>query len=77
MLLYCFIDNDAEIIYRLFHTLLDLKDEIFDERTAGDFLPQIIRESVNSFRNASLPVEDRERFGLLGESGWQYRRMER
>ena len=65
VLLYCFIDNDAEIIYRLFHTLLDLKDGSFDERTAGDFLPQIIRESANSFRNASLPVEDRERLGVL------------
>lgn len=65
VLLYCFIDNDAEIIYRLFHTLIDLKDNSFDERTAGDFLPQIIRESANSFRNASLPVEDRERLGML------------
>ena len=65
VLLYCFIDNDAEIIYRLFHTLIDLKDKSFDERTAGDFLPQIIRESANSFRNASLPVEDRERLGML------------
>ncbi len=65
VLLYCFIDNDAEIIYRLFHTLIDLKDNRFDERTAGDFLPQIIRESANSFRNASLPVEDRERLGML------------
>jgi hypothetical protein len=65
VLLYCFIDNDAEIIYRLFHTLIDLKDKSFDERTAGDFLPHIIRESANSFRNASLPVEDRERLGML------------
>ena len=65
VLLYCFIDNDAEIIYRLFRTLIDLKDKSFDERTAGDFLPQIIRESANSFRNASLPVEDRERLGML------------
>ena len=65
VLLYCFIDNDAEIICRLFHTLIELKDKSFDERTAGDFLPQIIRESANSFRNASLPVEDRERLGML------------
>jgi hypothetical protein len=65
VLLYCFIDNDAEIIYRLFHTLIDLKDKNFDERTAGDFLPQIIRESANSFRNVSLPLEDRERLGML------------
>ncbi len=65
VLLYCFIDNDAEIIYRLFHTLVALDTESFDERIAGDFLPQIIRESANSFRNASLPIEDRERLGFL------------
>ncbi len=65
VLLYCFIDNDAEIIYRLFHTLVALDTETFDERIAGDFLPQIIRESANSFRNAALPIEDRERLGVL------------
>lgn len=63
--LYCFIDNDAEIIYRLFHSLLEVKQSTFDERMAGDMLPKIIRESVNSFRNASLPTEDRERLGVL------------
>jgi hypothetical protein len=65
VLLYCFIDNDAEIIYRLFQTLIALDADTFDERVAGDFLPQIIRESANSFRNAALPTEDRERLGVL------------
>lgn len=64
VLLYCFIDNDAEIIHRLFHVLLEPKNT-FDERIAGDMLPKIIRQSVNSFRNASLPTEDRERLGIL------------
>jgi len=65
VLLYCFIDNDAEIIYRLFHALLKIKEDTFDERMAGDMLPQIIRQSVNSFRNVSLPTEDRERLSIL------------
>lgn len=65
VLLYCFIDNDAEIIYRLFNALLAFKDETFDERMAGDLLPEIIRESTKSFRNAALPVEDRERLQVL------------
>jgi len=64
-LLYCFIDNDAEIIHRLFNALLEGKVDAFDERVAGDMLPGIIRQSSNSFRNASLPVEDRERLGVL------------
>lgn len=65
VLLYCFIDNDAEIIHRLFHGLLELHEGIFDERKAGDMLPQIIRDSVSSFRGAALPVEDRERLSVL------------
>jgi len=65
VLLYCFIDNDAEIIYRLFNTLINLGTGFFDEREAGDFLPQIIRESCKSFRNTVLPTEDRERLGVL------------
>lgn len=65
VLLYSFIDNDAEIIYRLFQILLKLKEDTFDERVAGNLLPDIIRNSSNSFRNASLPVEDRERLSFL------------
>jgi hypothetical protein len=65
VLLYCFIDNDAEIIYRLFHALIDTEKDTFDERQAGDMLPQIIRESIGTFRNASLPTEDRERLAVL------------
>lgn len=65
VLLYCFIDNDAEIVYRLFNTLVALDSETFDERMAGDLLPQIIRDSSNSFRNAALPTEDRERLAVL------------
>jgi hypothetical protein len=65
LLLYCFIDNDAEIIYRLFNALLLFKDETFDERMAGDLLPEIIRKSTISFRNAALPIEDRERLQVL------------
>jgi len=65
ILLYCFIDNDAEIIYRLFSSLPCKKGEIFDERKAGDMLPQIIRQSLNSFQNSVLPVEDRDRLITL------------
>jgi hypothetical protein len=63
--LYCFIDNDAEIIHRLFHVLVERNDDTFDERSAGDLVPQMIRQSVNSFRNALLPTEERERLGVL------------
>lgn len=65
VLLYCFIDNDAEIIYRLFNLLIDTEKDTFDERQAGDMLPQIIRESIGTYRNTSLPTEDRERLAVL------------
>ncbi len=65
VLLYCFIDNDAEIIYRLFQSLVEIKKETFDERMAGDLLPEIIGKSIKSFRNAALPIEDRERLEVL------------
>jgi len=65
VLLYCFIDNDAEIIYRLFQTVLGFDESTFDERTAGDLAPQIILEAINSFRKAALPTEDRERLSVL------------
>lgn len=65
VLLYCFIDNDAEIIYRLFRFLVEIKEETFDERMAGDKLPEIILESTKSFRNTVLPIEDRKRFDVL------------
>ncbi len=65
VLLYSFIDNDAEIIYRLFQSLVEIKEETFDERKAGDLLPEIIRESTKSFRDAALPAEDRERLEVL------------
>lgn len=65
LLLYCFIDNDAEIVHRLFSLLLEQEKDVFDEREAGDMLPEIIRQSISSFRNAALPQEDRERLGVL------------
>lgn len=65
VLLYCFIDNDAEIIYRLFKSLVAIEANIFDERVAGDLLPEIIREATKSFRSAALPIEDRERLEVL------------
>ena len=55
VLLYCSIDNDAEIIYRLFNALLAFKGEEFDERMAGDLLlksfaiPQVIQDCGSSY----------------------------
>jgi hypothetical protein len=65
LLLYCLVDNDAEILFRLFEQLAQTPNGLFDERTAGDMLPDIIRKTVTAFSKSSLPIEDRERLAHL------------
>src|SRR6266404_1771617 len=65
LFLYCLIDHDAEILFRLFKALIQLPEHSFDEKTAGNMLPDIIKDTVRVFSRASLPVEDRERLGHL------------
>jgi hypothetical protein len=67
VLLYCFIDNDAEVALPLFTRLVAHSGASFDERVAGDMLPEILRQVVKGQRNRSLVVEERERLALLGK----------
>ena len=39
----------------------------FDERFAGDMLPDILREVVAGHAKRSLPVEERDRLSMLGK----------
>ena len=63
--LYCLIDNDAEVLLRLFRELIDFKDEVFDERQASDLFPRILRDIESSHRNRSLTAEQRDRLAVL------------
>jgi len=65
LLLYSLIDNDAAMTYPLFHRLLELSDAVFDERTAGDMLPEIIRQGVKILEKKSLTGGDRERLAQV------------
>ena len=65
VILYCFLDNDAEVLLPLFSKLLEIDGEEFDERTAGDFLPAILRNATSALGKGSLAVEDRERLAKL------------
>jgi hypothetical protein len=67
VLLYCMLDNDAEITFPLFRRLVGFEDIAFDERVAGDLLPDIIRELVTTYRNKSLPAEDKDRLSILAK----------
>lgn len=64
ILLYSFMDNDAEVAVPLFQRLLDISDT-FDERQAGDLLPDIFRQIVATYANRSIRPEERDRLGLL------------
>jgi len=65
LMLYCLIDNDAEILFPLYDQLLKIGGSSFDGRIAGDLLPDIIRSVVNALSKTSLPVEDRDRLAHL------------
>ena len=65
LLLYCFLDNDAEILMPLFQGILSFTKPTFDEREVGDLLPAIIKGAATSLNKTSLVVEDRERLAQL------------
>jgi hypothetical protein len=68
VLFYCFLDNDAEVLLPLFAKLLELNGDGFDERTAGDYLPAILRNAISTLSKSSLAVEDRERLAQLDKA---------
>ncbi len=65
LLLYCFLDNDALVVQPLFEKLVSLPGDGFDERTAGELVPGILRAAITGYRNSPLNVEDRERLAQL------------
>lgn len=68
VILYCFLDNDGLVLLPLFSKLLELSSDGFDERTAGDFLPAILRGATSTLGKSSLAVEDRERLAQLDKA---------
>ena len=68
VILFSFLDNDAEVLLPLFAQLLELPGSRFDERTAGDLLPAILRTATSKFGKSSLAVEDRERLSQLDKA---------
>jgi len=68
VIFYCFLDNDAEVLLPLFERILGLNSKVFDERTAGDFLPAILRGATSALGKGSLAVEERERLAQLDKA---------
>lgn len=67
VLLYCLLDNDAEVSLPLLQALSAKGDEVFDERTAGDLLPDILRGVGATHGKRSLPAAERERLAMLSK----------
>ena len=65
--LYCLLDNDAEVFLPVLRSLVKYHEEVFDERTAGDLLPDILRDVAITHSKRSLPAADRERLSVLAK----------
>lgn len=65
VLLYCMLDNDAAVSVPLLQAVRGTTS--FDERSAGDLLPDILREVIASNAKRSLPAEERDRLSMLGK----------
>ena len=66
VLLYCLLDNDAEIFLPLLQSLVEEhREQVFDERSAGDLLPKILRKVSATHAKRSLPIAERERLSVL------------
>ena len=63
--LYCLLDNDAEVFLPLLQSLVKHRKEVFDERCAGDLLPDILRKVAATHAKRSLPAAERERLSVL------------
>ena len=65
VLLFCLIDNDADVLCPFLHGILASPENPFDERVAGDLLPDILRQIVKEHSKRSLTAEERSRLALL------------
>lgn len=68
VLLYCFLDNDAEVLLPLMRACADFGNAAFDEREMGDLLPRVLRDVISSHEKQSLKAEERDRLSLLKKS---------
>jgi len=63
LFLYCFLENDGDVLKRLYARLGE--KESFSDRDAGDLLPAILRAIAQPLWNRSLPVEERDKLDRL------------
>ena len=69
LLLFSLIENDGEVVAPLFAKLLRANLSTFNDRDAGDLLPEIYRSIIARYRTRSLAIEFRERLEIIEKSG--------
>jgi hypothetical protein len=67
VLLYCLLDNDAGVVLPLLEALIKEGTGRFDERFAGDLLPDILRGVISAQAKRSLPAEEKDQLSLLNK----------
>jgi len=65
LLVYCLLENDGDVLKRLIPRLKACQGQAFNDRQAGDLLPDIFREIALYLRNRILPIAERNRLELL------------
>jgi hypothetical protein len=68
LLLYSLLENDGEVFIPLLFTLSNQRSEKFNDREAGNLLPEIYKSVIARHRKRSLPVDMRERLEVLEKS---------
>lgn len=68
LFLYSFIENDGEVFIPLFVALSKRDVESFNDRDAGNLLPEIYKAAISRHRAHSLAIDMRERLAMLEKS---------
>ncbi len=68
LLLYALIENDGEVLAPLWNQLMVQYPDGFNDRDAGNLLPEIYRVIIARHRTRLLPVEMRDRLLVLEKS---------
>lgn len=68
LFLYSFIENDGEVFIPLLIKLINANITSFNDREAGDFLPEIYQNIISRYRKSLLAIDLRERLATLEKS---------
>ncbi|MHB8806790.1 MAG: hypothetical protein ACYC59_04335 [Anaerolineaceae bacterium] len=65
LLLYSFLENDGEVVIPLWKKIRDSIGEKFNEKQAGQLIPEIYKSIISRYRKKLLSFDIRERLGIL------------